>query len=219
MNQQDKEILKGEIEAKLAGKLGEVITKGGRRPGAGRPRGSKNRLTKSVRSRERTLRERVLKKLDQLVNAQLSLAEGVQYLYEIKMRNVGGRRKPQHILVTDPKKIKAYLDGDYEEDKYVYITAERPDNKAIEALLDRAFGKATTNQNTDHNFNVNIMQYEQITAEKRDLLGDNDSIPVLSEGLSARTDVESEEIQDSSVAPKIWQIEDSSEQPDTKSTK
>lgn len=195
----EKEIIEGEIKAK-----------GGYRPGAGRPRGSTNRETKKIKSKERTIKERVTKNLTSLINAQLTLAKGQNFLYEIHMRNVGGKRKPQHTLVTDPKKIKAYMDGDYDEDHFFYVTTKEPDGKAIENLLDRAFGKSTTNANVDTNFNVNIMQYEQINAGHREALveGDYDSLPVHSTSVSDGDDVSPSEIQDSGMAQTMREDED-----------
>lgn len=207
LNEREKGILMEEIEAR-----GGRIPKGGKREGAGRPRGSTNKMTRTMKSKERTIKDRVTKNLTALINSQLSLAKGQQFLYEIKMRNVGGKRKPQHTLVTDPKKIKAYMDGDVDEDKYFYVTTKEPDNRAIESLLDRAFGKSTTNANVDTNFNVNILQYEQpqyITATAVET--NNDPVQLLSKGLSGRDDVFTTEIQNSSMAQTMRENENSSQ--------
>lgn len=207
LNEREKGILMEEIEAR-----GGRIPKGGKREGAGRPRGSTNKMTRTMKSKERTIKDRVTKNLTALINSQLSLAKGQQFLYEIKMRNVGGKRKPQHTLVTDPKKIKAYMDGDVDEDKYFYVTTKEPDNRAIESLLDRAFGKSTTNANVDTNFNVNILQYEQpqyITATAVET--NNDPVQLFSKGLSSRDDVFTTEIQNSSMAQTMRENENSSQ--------
>jgi hypothetical protein len=211
-----KEQMKDEIEAK--GGFLPTHIKGGKREGAGRPRGSRNKLTKEAKKKERTIKERVIKNLDALINSQLSIAKGQNFLFEIQMKNVGGRRKPLHIQVTDPKRIKAFLDGDL-EGEYFYVTAKEPDNKAIESLLDRAFGKSTTTQNNDHNFNVNILNY----GEKHTQLNsvnetDNDTIRLRAEVIPDGTDPSTSEIQDSSLAQTIGEIEDSFERTDTKST-
>ncbi len=44
--------------------------------------------------------------------------------------------------MTDADEIMAYVDGDADRDAYYYITTKLPDNKAIDSLLDRTFGKA-----------------------------------------------------------------------------
>lgn len=169
--QKDAELIKNEIEY-------QVAKRGGYRPGAGRPRGSTNALTRKADKKEKTIKERVLKNVDDLVNAQLTLAKGVHYLYEIKMRNIGGRRKPEHILVTDPKRIKKFLDGEL-EGEYCYITADKPDGRMIDSLLDRAFGKASQSEGNDTNFNFNIVNYDKQLKEGeiyQDRIEDNNSV-------------------------------------------
>lgn len=211
-SKKDKEIIDGEIEARGG--------RGGFRPGAGRPRGSKNKKTKKSERKYRSIKDRVLRNLDDLISSQLSMAKGQQFLYEIKMHNVGGRRKAKHYLVTDKKTIKQFLDGELDEERYFYVTTKEPDGKMIDSLLDRAFGRATTNQQSDHNFTFEITNYEQIAAEKRELLQENnDTIPVSAEELPAGTYVEPEEVQDSGVAPKVGKIENSFEHPDSKGSK
>lgn len=153
----DEILIKGGIVPSTEEEMRKV-TKGGYRPNSGRPRGSKNKMTKDIKAREKTIKERIVKNLDELVNSQLSLAKGLFFMYEIRMRNVGGRRRPEHIQVTDPKKIKAFLDGEL-EGEYYYISAKAPDNRAIDSLLDRAFGKATTETNVNHDFTINVLDY------------------------------------------------------------
>lgn len=169
-----------------------VIKKGGVRPGAGRPRGSKNPLTKKVGIKEKTIKERVLKNVDDLVTSQIALAKGLSYLYKINMKNVNGRRKAIHILVTNPKEIQEYLDGDRGDEEYYYITAEKPDNRAIDSLLDRAFGKAGQTNKNEHELNVNIISYEEKPkiASGEDIIrditpDDNDTSQLPPERLSA----------------------------------
>jgi hypothetical protein len=166
LSEKDLQTFQDETEAKNSDKVKttigtNIITgKGGYRPNAGRPRGSRNKLTKDAKVREKTIKERILKNVDDLVNSQLALAKGLNFLYQIKMRNVAGRRKPEHIRVTDPKEIKAFLDGD-REGEYFYVSSQAPDNKAIDSLLDRAFGKATTEQNINHDYQVVVIDYKK----------------------------------------------------------
>jgi len=72
----------------------------------------------------------------------MSLAQGVTYLFKIHTDSKGNKGKPE--LVDSQYEISAYLNGEYEgePDDYYFITTERPDNKAIDSMLDRAFGKA-----------------------------------------------------------------------------
>lgn len=79
------------------------------------------------------------------MNAQMNLALGVQLLYVIRTVMEGKkqvRQRPE--LVTDQPTIEAYLAGELENDdeEYYFITTERPDNRALDSLFDRALGKA-----------------------------------------------------------------------------
>jgi len=173
---EEKTSIKKIMEDEMISKGGVPVQRGGKRPNAGRPRGSKNKLTKKAKIHEKTVKERILKNTDKLLNAQISLAQGEQFLYEIKMRNVGGRRKAVHTLVTDPKKIQEYLDDELDENSYCYITTKSPDNKAIDSLLDRGLGKATTNAKTETAFTFELLDYKQpemIDGNVQDVLPDN----------------------------------------------
>ncbi|MEW6126739.1 MAG: hypothetical protein AB1757_06850 [Acidobacteriota bacterium] len=117
--------------------------KGGKRKGAGRKKGSLNKTTLEKKAAEDQFINRVIQNVDKLFNAQISIAEGCSYLYRVDQIGEGSKKREEHVLVTDPEEIKAYLDGNT-EDTYYYITTKTPDNKAIDSLMDRAFGKAVT---------------------------------------------------------------------------
>jgi hypothetical protein len=108
----------------------------------GRPPGSKNVATLEKEVMLERIRQRVYQSADILVDAQLSLARGTSYLFKADTDDDGKSRRP--ILVTDPDEIAAYLVDDYNtlETTYYYITTEKPENNAVEALFNRAFGKA-----------------------------------------------------------------------------
>jgi hypothetical protein len=108
----------------------------------GRPKGSLNKATIEKKEAQRQFIDRVVKNVDRLFNAQISLAEGCSYLYRIEDEGEGKNKKRKHVLVTSPEEIQAYLDDDVDQDNYYYITTHTPDNKAIDSLMDRAFGKA-----------------------------------------------------------------------------
>ena len=93
-----------------------------------------------------------------LQDAQFTLAKGLTYLYKIEKKKIVGPRggvsyqaqKP--VLVTDPEEMRAYIEGTIVEGDagdendpgatYYFLTAKDPDNKAIDSMLDRSFGKA-----------------------------------------------------------------------------
>jgi hypothetical protein len=113
---------------------------GGKRPGAGRRKGSANRTTLERAAVLQAFRDRVAKNADQLLNAQMSLAVGTALLFRVD-KDDKGKSLPA-VQVTDPNEIKGYIDGDVDQDTYYFITTKLPDNKAIDSLLDRTFGKA-----------------------------------------------------------------------------
>jgi|SRR3954451_11260164 len=120
---------------------------GGKRPGAGRKKGSKSQKTIEKERVLAALRDRIMKNADRILNAQLSIAQGQQFLYRIvttkdeKGRSM--RSKPE--LITSEYTIEAYLNGDFEgdEDEYYFITTKEPNNMAIDSMFNRTFGKPT----------------------------------------------------------------------------
>lgn len=122
-------------------------TWGGKRDGSGSYLGRKNKATLERDVLVEEIKNRVIKAKEVLINSQMSLAQGCQYLYKIKKgKDKNGdkqNRRPE--LVTNQFEIENYLAGEYEgsEDEYYYMTTERPDNKALDSLIDRVAGKAT----------------------------------------------------------------------------
>lgn len=129
--------------------LEEKSSWGGAREGSGRPSGSTNKQTKERRAVEEAMKDRIMRSADTLLNSQMNLAQGVQMLYVIKTDDKGKKEKPE--LVTDQPTIESYLAGelDEEQDEYYFITTERPDNRALDSLFDRTFGKARQNVTVD----------------------------------------------------------------------
>lgn len=121
---------------------------GGARPGAGRKPGGMNKATKEQKVVEQEFKDRVLRSMGMLINSQMNLALGCQFLYKITTetdsKGVQHRSKP--ILVTDQDEIESYLAGENKDDNddYYYLTTDKPDNKALDSLIDRVFGKAVS---------------------------------------------------------------------------
>ena len=130
---------------------------GGKRPGAGMPLGMKTKKVREKIEAETYFKERVINSIEGLVNSQMNLAKGVQFLYKIhheKDKNgVEHNSKPE--LVTSQVEIENYLADDYDEDcNYYFITTEKPDNKALDSLVDRVFGKAKQNISVEGNMTI-----------------------------------------------------------------
>lgn len=127
-----------DVKPKLTGR-------GGPRPGSGRPKGTVEPQTIERMEALQRFRSRVAKSVDKLYAAQLSLATGVQMLFRIEIDEKGKESKPE--MVSDQEEIQKYLAGDFTEDhaKYYFLATERPNNQAIDSLMDRTFGKAQQN--------------------------------------------------------------------------
>lgn len=120
-------------------------THGGARQGAGRPEGSMNEETKKRMEIKRAFESRIADHADDLFNAQFILAMGATVVFKVELRKGGKRSAP--IRVTDPEEISAAIDQKVSGKKpvkaqYFFMVTEKPDPRAIESLLDRAFGKA-----------------------------------------------------------------------------
>lgn len=91
-------------------------------------------------------RKRVADSAQTLLDRQMSLANGQQFLYVVRTVD-GKRQKPER--VTDEETIRAYLEGELKDpDEWHYITTKEPDGQAIKEMMDRTYGKAT--ERVDH---------------------------------------------------------------------
>jgi len=123
--------------------------KGGARPGAGRKKGGKNPETLEREKVLEAVRQQIMRRVEPLVRAAFIPAMGVNFVYRIdETKNEKGRVvHKEHVLVTDPHEIAMALDQIEEgasdpEDKYYYVSAEKPDFRAVQMLLDRSLGKS-----------------------------------------------------------------------------
>ena len=110
----------------------------------GRPKGSKNKKTIEQEVIREEFRNRILLNVYDLLTSQMNIAKGSSYLYRIEETEKGKRK---HLLVTDPYEIKEVLDecdgNGVLDETYYYITTKAPDNRALDSLFDRVFGKST----------------------------------------------------------------------------
>ncbi len=111
---------------------------GGVRLNSGRPKGSQNKATKEKVAIEEELKQKIMGSVSRLFSAQMNLAEGVTYLYKIEKDSKGKNKRPE--LVTSKAEIEQYLSDDTDTSAYYYISTERPDNRAIDSMLNRVFG-------------------------------------------------------------------------------
>ena len=153
---------------------------GGPRENSGRPLGKMNKNTLTKLAIKKKMQERIAAMADKLITAQASLATGVQMLFVIRTDAKGNRSRPE--LVTDEETIIDVLEalggasGTLEDDnsEYFFMTTTKPDNQAIEALLNRTFGKATEKIEIEGGFfkadtlNINIVAPIKELEEKVD---------------------------------------------------
>lgn len=114
---------------------------GGARDGAGRKSGKMSEENRAKLEVLEKMRKRIMRSSEKLLNSQMNLAEGISYLYVIKTNSKGLKEKAE--LITNQLIIEKFLAGELEglKDEYYYITTERPDNRALDSLWDRTFGK------------------------------------------------------------------------------
>lgn len=133
---------------------------GGKRPGAGRKKGKKNAATLEREAVLAAMRQRIMTISDRLVDKQLVLANGQQFLYKIEKEWVktgkgdktGYWRSKKPELVEEESTIRWYLEnmvdkanGDVEDkddpgDTFYFLTVKEPNNQAIDSMLNRTFG-------------------------------------------------------------------------------
>lgn len=140
-------------------------THGGKRNGTGPKKGSKHKKTLEQKIALDTIRQRVLKNAQKLINSQLNLAYGVSYLFKVKTH----KNRKEAELINDQDTIMEYFDGSLEknkkDDEYFYITTEKPSGRALNSLFDRALGKATTSLDVTSGGEIfNVMSYERAKA-------------------------------------------------------
>jgi len=148
--------------------------KGGKRPGAGRKKGRKDNATIIREKAEEAFKQKILGVLDSLFTGQVTLAQGCQYLFKIetkRWKTKNGKWKEKRKapkVVKNPEEIEAYLRGDYDgsRDEYYFLTTDKPDNKAIDSLVERVFGKAK--QSLDVNATVTLEDALRKNLEERE---------------------------------------------------
>ena len=123
----------------------------------GRPKGAKSLRTLEKERVLEAYRQRVMSNADRLLNAQMSIALGQQFLFRIdKTKVIGPKggisyRNERPVLVTSETEIEDYINGNFVEGdvddgkdpaaSYYYITTKEPENQALEGILNRTFGK------------------------------------------------------------------------------
>ncbi len=146
----------------------------------GRPKGRKNEATIEKERELNAVKQRIMKNAQRIIDSQLSLSQGQQFLYRIDTNKKGIKSKP--VLITDSEEIANYLDGEFgdgeslnTETEYYFITTKEPNNMAADSMLNRAFGKPTENMElTGKDGQPLVIEISETIAKKRGL---NDTPP------------------------------------------
>lgn len=108
------------------------MTNGGRRPGAGRKKGSKNKTTLDKDALREHVRHRVAAELDPLLDAQITHAKGIKYLV------VRAKQGGKFLRVTEAMAKRRELADDEE---LIEVWEKDPSVQAFTDLLNRALDK------------------------------------------------------------------------------
>jgi hypothetical protein len=112
---------------------GESMPRGGRRPGAGAKKGSKQKGSLEKAELLNQFRARVAAEFEPLVSALFSSATGVTHMMA---RDKSGK----WTRVTDPVVMQRCLESG---DEFYKITTQNPDIRALKDIFDRMFGSPT----------------------------------------------------------------------------
>lgn len=110
------------------------MPRGGKRPGAGLPKGYKFQKTLEKEAARQHLRKRVFAEIDPILDAQIANAKGINHFF---LRDAKSGRFER---ITDPAMIEAALNAG-EEGRYYWIFTKDPNTQAAQDLLNRALDK------------------------------------------------------------------------------
>lgn len=108
--------------------------KGGKRPGAGRPKGSLNASTISKEQAREGLRQAVLKHMDAMIAAQVAHAQGLKYLV---IRNA----KSGKFEKVSKERMDQLLESGGDDLERLEIWDKDPSVQAFTDLMNRALDK------------------------------------------------------------------------------
>lgn len=141
MNKLENEILKKSIKPHKDGR-------GGKRPNSGQKKGAKIKRTLEKEAVLKAYKEKILNHADQFFRVQKTLAFGHYEIFIVEhYEDENGKVKRRHMRVEDPQLMADILDDpeSMQGDNYVIVKKIEADKYTLEAMLDRAFGKATQN--------------------------------------------------------------------------
>lgn len=116
----------------------------------GRPKAPHTLLAEQMRKR---LVEKVHKRLDPMLDAQIGLATGINVVmvrdWETDKKTGEAHRTGKWVQVESASEIEDLLNGPQNGDDYYQIWTKTPDTNAGKNLLDQTIGKATETTKVD----------------------------------------------------------------------
>jgi hypothetical protein len=107
-------------------------THGGKRKGAGAPKGTKHPTTLAKEEMRRVFRERVSVRFQELIDAQFDAAKGVSHM-------MAKDKAGKWLQVTDPETMVKCLNSG---ESFYKITAQNPNVFALKDIFDRVMDQA-----------------------------------------------------------------------------
>ena len=120
------------------------MTNGGKRPGAGRPKGHKASHTIEADKAREFVIGQVVERLQPIMQSKFALALGhdVMMVRELEKDKKGEyHRTGKWIQVTDPTEVAELLNGSESGDEYYQIWTKSPDGNSLQYLLNQTIGK------------------------------------------------------------------------------
>ncbi len=140
---------------------------GGKRPNAGRKRGSLGKKTLEQKAVAEAFNQLILQNANKLFTAQAQIALGSMVVIRVDEEDDGnGKIKRIHTRVSDPDEIIALLNkhdglpGEV-EGSYYFFTDVSPDNKALDSLLNRGLGKPTDKLELAGELTTNVRTFSE----------------------------------------------------------
>lgn len=139
----------------------------GLKGGAAR-KGTRNKATVDREKELEEFKNLTARRRKTLWSAQMVLAMGSIQVFRIDTETVGQGKnkktfKKKPVLVTNTEEIIKALDFEYaegddpnDEETYYFVTTKDAENKAIDSLLDRTFGKAKESVAVEHSGYVGL---------------------------------------------------------------
>lgn len=129
----------------------------------GMKKGTKMPKTLAKEAIEKSVKQIIMNKAEEIVRATIIPALGMNFVYRIDTETdlKGKVISRKHVLVSAPEEIAKALDqmeegGTHPDDAYYYVTTKAPEYKAGESLLNRLLGKPKESLSVDvkHKFSL-----------------------------------------------------------------